>query len=87
MKNMKHVDKSTKPATTRVNEALRKLGAPYRLVRGRGYYYVTEGVVSPGLYVCWLEPSDYVMARDYVNDVLRAEHALGHPLYQIPTEE
>jgi hypothetical protein len=44
------------------------------LVRGEGYYYVTDVVVSSSLYVYKLEDNDLPMAIEHVEDVLTEEY-------------
>lgn len=74
-----HFPKVT-PILTRINQQLRKAGLngeqEVRLVRGRGYYYVSGVAVSSMLTVFWLDntsESDYNMARNHVNEVLAHE--------------
>ena len=69
-----------KSPLTLVNNALRRAGLPYRLVRGRGYYYVTGVAVSSGLYAMWLErtEADLDYARTHVNAVLAEEGVHFH---------
>lgn len=75
-----------KPAVTRVNKLLKLLGRPERLVRGRGYYYVTGVSVSSSLYVYQLEPTDadYRMAAEHVEQVLAAEDASRARCAELP---
>lgn len=66
-----------KPVTTIINDALRAAGLEQRLVRGRGYYYVTNcGLASvTALYTFKLERTleDLNYALAHVAEVLKAE--------------
>src|SRR5262245_42268361 len=63
--------KQANPVTARINDALKAAGLTQRLVRGRGYHYVTNVAVSSSLYISRLDAADYERARDHVNEVLR----------------
>lgn len=60
-------------AVTRINQQLKAQGRAERLVRGRGYYYLTQGdVILPSSMICcmWIEPQDYDYAKAEVRDLL-----------------
>lgn len=64
------------PTTTRINKLLAKAGHQFRLVRGRGYYYLhgegSGALYSTSIYAYRLEPQDFDFARSEVNALLRA---------------
>jgi hypothetical protein len=69
-----------KPVTTIINRALRKAGLEQRLIRGRGYYYVTGVAVSSMLCVYRLDQTkrDLSIAINHVNQVLAEEGVHVH---------
>ena len=69
-----------KPVTTVINNALRKAGREQRLVRGRGYYYVTGVAVSSSLHQYRIEQTEQELrdARRHVNGVLAEEGLHWH---------
>ena len=75
---MKNVIKQS--PLTLINGALKKAGLEQRLVRGRGYYYVTGVSCSSSLYAMWLEKTahDLHYAREHVNEVLAEEGIHKH---------
>ena len=63
---------------SKVNKMLKAAGRTQRLVRGGGYYYLTDVAVSSSLYVYTLRDEDLQMAIDHVEEVLSEED--GKPL-------
>ena len=53
-----------------VNKMLKAAGREERLVRGGGYYYVSNVAVSSALYVYRLDDEDLPFAIDHVEGVL-----------------
>lgn len=80
MKSKFEMNQSSKPCTTRINALLKKAGHEFRLIRGRGYYYladqassdscVASGFHGASIYVYRLDPQDFAFARRAVNDIL-----------------
>lgn len=78
-KNDAYTQNGTPVSTvTRINRRLAKAGYGFRLVRGRGYYWLfdVEGSVAAGMpcqsiYTYSLTPADFDYALGEVNDLLR----------------
>jgi hypothetical protein len=58
---------------SKVNAKLKAANRVERFVRGEGYYYITNVVVSSSLYVYRLIDDDFLMALEHVEDVLTEE--------------